>query len=377
MFNDTSNIWHSRYPIKSSAFALQLLKLDGPLLLLISIACLLGVFVLFSASNESTEILMRQLIRIGVAFAALLVTAQIPTDLIRRISPWGYFFGLVLLSFVLFLGDIGQGAQRWLDIGIRFQPSEIMKLAVPMMVAWYLHERKLPPSGKHILNIFILILIPSILIAKQPDLGTSILVFTSGILIIFLAGIPFRYISVLSLLAIPGSLLLWEFMEDYQKQRVITLLNPDIDPLGAGYNIIQSKIAIGSGGLFGKGWTNGSQVQLEFLPEKSTDFIFAVIGEEFGLLGLLCILIIYILIIARSLYIASQAPDLYSKLLAGSISLTFFVYVFVNAAMVIGLIPIVGIPLPLISYGGTSMVTLMIGFGILMSINANQKLLST
>jgi len=377
MFNDTSNIWHSRYPIKSSAFALQLLKLDGPLLLLISIACLLGVFVLFSASNESTEILMRQLIRIGVAFAALLVTAQIPTDLIRRISPWGYFFGLVLLSFVLFLGDIGQGAQRWLDIGIRFQPSEIMKLAVPMMVAWYLHERKLPPSGKHILNIFILILIPSILIAKQPDLGTSILVFTSGILIIFLAGIPFRYISVLSLLAIPGSLLLWEFMEDYQRQRVITLLNPDIDPLGAGYNIIQSKIAIGSGGLFGKGWTNGSQVQLEFLPEKSTDFIFAVIGEEFGLLGLLCILIIYILIIARSLYIASQAPDLYSKLLAGSISLTFFVYVFVNAAMAIGLIPIVGIPLPLISYGGTSMVTLMIGFGILMSINANQKLLST
>ena len=377
MFNDTSNIWHSRYPIKSSAFALQLLKLDGPLLLLISIACLLGVFVLFSASNESTEILMRQLIRIGVAFAALLVTAQIPTDLIRRISPWGYFFGLVLLSFVLFLGDIGQGAQRWLDIGIRFQPSEIMKLAVPMMIAWYLHERKLPPSGKHILNIFILILIPSILIAKQPDLGTSILVFTSGILIIFLAGIPFRYISVLSLLAIPGSLLLWEFMEDYQRQRVITLLNPDIDPLGAGYNIIQSKIAIGSGGLFGKGWTNGSQVQLEFLPEKSTDFIFAVIGEEFGLLGLLCILIIYILIIARSLYIASQAPDLYSKLLAGSISLTFFVYVFVNAAMVIGLIPIVGIPLPLISYGGTSMVTLMIGFGILMSINANQKLLST
>ena len=377
MFNDTSNIWHSRYPIKSSAFALQLLKLDGPLLLLISIACLLGVFVLFSASNESTEILMRQLIRIGVAFAALLVTAQIPTDLIRRISPWGYFFGLVLLSFVLFLGDIGQGAQRWLDIGIRFQPSEIMKLAVPMMVAWYLHERKLPPSGKHILNIFILILIPSILIAKQPDLGTSILVFTSGILIIFLAGIPFRYISVLSLLAIPGSLLLWEFMEDYQRQRVITLLNPDIDPLGAGYNIIQSKIAIGSGGLFGKGWIKGTQSYLEFLPEKSTDFIFAVIGEEFGLLGLLCILIIYILIIARSLYIASQAPDLYSKLLAGSISLTFFVYVFVNAAMVIGLIPIVGIPLPLISYGGTSMVTLMIGFGILMSINANQKLLST
>tara|TARA_B110000438_G_scaffold280393_1_gene305635 strand:+ start:953 stop:2086 length:1134 start_codon:yes stop_codon:yes gene_type:complete len=377
MFKDTSNTWHSKYSIKDSDLTLQLFKLDGPLLLLISIAFLLGIFVLFSASNESTEVLMRQLFRIGIAFIALMITAQISPDLIRRISPWSYFFGVVLLSLVLFLGDIGQGAQRWLDIGIRFQPSEIMKLAVPMMVAWYLHERKLPPSGKNILNIFILILIPSILIAKQPDLGTSILVFTSGILIIFLAGIPFRYISALSLFAIPGSLLLWKFMEDYQRQRVITLLNPDIDPLGAGYNIIQSKIAIGSGGLFGKGWTNGSQVQLEFLPEKSTDFIFAVIGEEFGLLGLLFILIIYILIIARSLYIASQAPDLYSKLLAGSISLTFFVYVFVNAAMVIGLIPIVGIPLPLISYGGTSMVTLMIGFGILMSINSNQKLLST
>lgn len=377
MLKVTSNTWRSRNLITGSNSALHLLKLDGPLLLLISIACLLGVFILFSASNESSEVLMRQLLRIGVAFIALLITAQIPTDLIKRISPWSYFFGLVLLSLVLLLGEIGQGAQRWLDIGIRFQPSEIMKLAVPMMVAWYLNERKLPPSGKQIFNIFILILIPSILIAKQPDLGTSILVFTSGILIIFLAGIPFRYIGALTLLAIPSSLLLWKVMEDYQRQRVITLLNPDSDPLGAGYNIIQSKIAIGSGGLFGKGWTNGSQVQLEFLPEKSTDFIFAVIGEEFGLLGLLCILILYILIIGRSLYIASQAPDIFSKLFAGSISLTFFVYVFVNAAMVIGLIPIVGIPLPLISYGGTSMVTLMIGFGILMSINSNQKLLST
>jgi|TARA_B110000438_G_scaffold33946_1_gene33704 rod shape determining protein RodA len=377
MLKVTSNTWRSRNLITGSNSALHLLKLDGPLLLLISIACLLGVFILFSASNESSEVLMRQLLRIGVAFIALLISAQIPTDLIKRISPWSYFFGLVLLSLVLLLGEIGQGAQRWLDIGIRFQPSEIMKLAVPMMVAWYLNERKLPPSGKQIFNIFILILIPSILIAKQPDLGTSILVFTSGILIIFLAGIPFRYIGALTLLAIPSSLLLWKVMEDYQRQRVITLLNPDSDPLGAGYNIIQSKIAIGSGGLFGKGWTNGSQVQLEFLPEKSTDFIFAVIGEEFGLLGLLCILILYILIIGRSLYIASQAPDIFSKLFAGSISLTFFVYVFVNAAMVIGLMPIVGIPLPLISYGGTSMVTLMIGFGILMSINSNQKLLST
>ncbi|MDE0743593.1 MAG: rod shape-determining protein RodA [Woeseiaceae bacterium] len=377
MFKNSNGSWRTKYSIKGDANVLQLLKLDGPLFLLITIACLLGVFVLFSASNESSEVLIRQLFRISVAFIALLITAQLPTDLIRRLSPWGYFFGLMLLSLVLFLGDIGQGAQRWLDIGIRFQPSEIMKLAVPMMVAWYLHEKKLPPSGKQIFIIFILILIPSILIAKQPDLGTSLLVFISGMLIIFLAGIPFRYISALVLMAIPSSVVLWKLMQDYQRQRVITLLNPDSDPLGAGYNIIQSKIAIGSGGLFGKGWTNGSQVQLEFLPEKSTDFIFAVIGEEFGLLGLLSLLILYTLIITRSLYIASQAPDLYSRLLAGSISLTFFVYVFVNAAMVIGLMPIVGIPLPLISYGGTSMVTLMIGFGILMSISSNRKLLST
>lgn len=377
MFKDPKKLWQKKYTMQGNGYVLQLLKLDGPLFLLITIACLLGVFVLYSASNESLDVLFRQLFRILIAFTALLITAQLPSDLIKRLSPWGYFFGLILLFLVLFLGDIGQGAQRWLDLGIRFQPSEIMKLSVPMMVAWYLHEKKLPPSGNHIFIIFVLILIPSILIAKQPDLGTSLLVFISGILIIFLAGIPFRYIGALVLMAIPSSVLLWKFMQDYQRQRVITLLNPDSDPLGAGYNIIQSKIAIGSGGLFGKGWTNGSQVQLEFLPEKSTDFIFAVIGEEFGLLGLLSLLILYTLIIARSLYIASQAPDLYSRLLASSISLTFFVYVFVNAAMVVGLMPIVGIPLPLISYGGTSMVTLMIGFGILMSISSNRKLLST
>lgn len=361
----------------SGAFLMQLLKLDGPLLFLISLISLIGVFVLYSASNESLEVLSRQLLRILIAFTALIITSQLSIDFIRRISPWGFFSGLLLLLLVLFSGDIGQGAQRWLNLGVRFQPSEVMKLAVPMMVAWYLYDKKIPPTGKQMLIIFILILMPSFLIAKQPDLGTSILVFTAGMLVVFLSGIHFRYIITLIFLAFPSSLLLWKFMAEYQKQRVMTLLNPDSDPLGAGYNIIQSKIAIGSGGLFGKGWTNGSQVQLEFLPEKSTDFIFAVIGEEFGLLGLLSILLIYILIIARGLFIASQATDLYSRLLAGSISLTFFVYVFVNAAMVIGLMPIVGVPLPLISYGGTSMVTLMIGFGILMSVNSNRKLLST
>ena len=351
-------------------------KYDKPLLILISITCLLGIFILYSASNESSEVLTRQLLRIFVAFIALFVVAQIPIDLIKRLSPWGYILGLALLSMVLFLGDTGQGAQRWLNLGIRFQPSEIMKLAVPMMVAWYLHEKRLPPTGKELLIIFIFILLPSFLIAKQPDLGTSLLVIAAGLIVVFLSGIPFRYLLSLLVLSIPSSFVLWKFMKEYQQQRILTLLNPDSDPLGAGYNIIQSKIAIGSGGIFGKGWTNGSQVQLEFLPEKSTDFIFAVAGEEFGLLGVLTILSLYILIIGRGLFIASQATDLYSRLLAGSISLTFSVYVLVNTAMVIGLMPIVGIPLPLISYGGTSMVTLMIGFGMLMSINSNRKLLA-
>ena len=376
MISNSKNMFEFRSK-GSGVFLMQLLKLDGLLLFLISLISLIGVFVLYSASNESLEVLSRQLLRILIAFTALIITSQLSIDFIRRISPWGFFSGLLLLLLVLFSGDIGQGAQRWLNLGVRFQPSEVMKLAVPMMVAWYLYDKKIPPTGKQMLIIFILILMPSFLIAKQPDLGTSILVFTAGMLVVFLSGIHFRYIITLIFLAFPSSLLLWKFMAEYQKQRVMTLLNPDSDPLGAGYNIIQSKIAIGSGGLFGKGWTNGSQVQLEFLPEKSTDFIFAVIGEEFGLLGLLTILLIYILIIARGLFIASQATDLYSRLLAGSISLTFFVYVFVNAAMVIGLTPIVGVPLPLISYGGTSMVTLMIGFGILMSINSNRKLLST
>ena len=352
------------------------LKYDGPLLMLISITCLLGVFILYSASNENSEVLTRQLLRIFVAFIALFVTAQIPTDLIKRLSPWVYILGLTLLLMVLFLGDIGQGAQRWLNLGIRFQPSEIMKLAVPMMTAWYLYEKRLPPTGKELLIMLIFILIPSFLIAKQPDLGTSLLVIIAGLLVVFLSGIPFRYLLSLLVLSIPSSLVLWKFMKEYQRQRILTLLNPDSDPLGAGYNIIQSKIAIGSGGIFGKGWTNGSQVQLEFLPEKSTDFIFAVAGEEFGLLGALTILTLYILIIGRGLFIASQATDLYSRLLAGSISLIFSVYALVNMAMVIGLMPIVGIPLPLISYGGTSMVTLMIGFGMLMSINSNRKLLA-
>ena len=354
----------------------NLIKYDGPLMILISITCLLGIFILYSASNESLDVLNRQIFRIFIAFTAMMLVSQIPTEILRKLSPWGYIGGIILLSMVLWLGEFGQGAQRWLNLGIRFQPSEIMKLSVPMMIAWYLHEKRLPPTGNELIVIMVLVIIPGLLIARQPDLGTSLLVIAAGLMVVFLSGIPFRYIFSLIILCIPSSLLLWKFMKDYQRQRVLTLINPDTDPLGAGYNIIQSKIAMGSGGIFGKGWTNGSQVQLEFLPEKNTDFIFAVVGEEFGLLGVLTILTLYILIIGRGLYIASNASDLYGRLLAGSISLTFFVYVFVNTAMVIGLMPIVGIPLPLISYGGTSMVTLMIGFGMLMSINSNRKLVA-
>jgi rod shape determining protein RodA len=316
-----------------------------------------------------------QLVRLGVALTTLLLVAQFSPDFLRRWTPWGYIAGLILLVLVLTTGEVGQGARRWLDLGIRFQPSEIMKLAVPMMTAWYLHDRQLPPRPGQLLILAVMIVVPTLLIARQPDLGTSILIAASGVIVIILAGLSLRLMIGLGVLSIPGAYILWQFMADYQKQRVLTLLDPGSDPLGAGYNIIQSKIAIGSGGLFGKGWTNGSQAQLEYLPERDTDFIFAVMGEEFGLLGLLSLLCLYMFVVGRGLYIALQAQDSYSRLLAGSISLTFFVYVFVNTAMVTGIIPVVGVPLPLVSFGGTSMVTLMAGFGILMSIHSHRKLL--
>lgn len=351
------------------------LNIDIPLLGSLLLICGFGLFVLYSAAGESSVLLINQAIRMGIALIAMLIVAQLPPDLLRRWTPWAYFGGLVLLVLVLTMGDIGQGARRWLNIGVRFQPSEAMKLAVPMMTAWYLHDREIPPKLRHITVIAVLIAVPTYLIAKQPDLGTSILIAASGIIVIILAGMSFKIIFGLGALSIPGAFLLWSFMQDYQKQRVLTLLNPDSDPLGAGYNIIQSKIAIGSGGLFGKGWTDGSQAQLEFLPERHTDFIFAVLGEEFGLLGVIGLLALYMFVIGRGLYIAFQAHDTYSRLLAGSISLTFLVYVFVNTAMVTGLVPVVGVPLPLVSFGGTSMVTLMVGFGILMSIHSYRKLL--
>ena len=374
--NDTQRLLTPKAaPLSNFALLMRRLHLDGPLLVGLLLVCAFGLFVLYSAVGESSRLLINQVIRLGVAFVAMFIVAQLPPEFLRRWTPWGYAAGLVLLVLVLTTGEVGQGARRWLDIGIRFQPSEAMKLGVPMMAAWFLHDRQIPPKISHLAIIAIMIVVPTILIAKQPDLGTALLIAASGIIVIILAGMSFRLIFGLGLAAIPGAMLLWRFMQDYQKQRVLTLLDPDSDPLGAGYNIIQSKIAIGSGGLFGKGWTNGSQAQLEFLPERDTDFIFAVLGEEFGLLGVLALLVLYVFVIGRGLFIAVQAQDTYSRLLAGSISLTFMVYVFVNTAMVTGLVPVVGVPLPLVSFGGTSMVTLMAGFGILMSIHSNRKLL--
>ncbi len=376
LLSDNQQLLTSRAaPLSDFARLVRRLHIDGPLLGGLLLICGFGLFVLYSAVGESNRLLVNQIIRLSIAFVAMLVVAQMSPDFLRRWTPWGYAAGIVLLVLVLTKGEVGQGARRWLDLGIRFQPSEAMKLGVPMMAAWFLHHRQMPPKFSQLLVIAVLITVPTLLIAKQPDLGTALLIAASGIIVMVLAGMSFRLILGLGVLAVPGALVLWNFMQDYQKQRVLTLLNPDSDPLGAGYNIIQSKIAIGSGGLFGKGWTNGSQAHLEFLPERDTDFIFAVLGEEFGLLGVLTLLTLYIFVIGRGLYIAAQAHDTYSRLLAGSISLTFLVYVFVNTAMVTGLIPVVGVPLPLVSFGGTSMVTLMAGFGILMAIHSHRKLL--
>ena len=374
--SDTQRLITSRVaPLGNLALLLRRLNIDGPLFAGILLISALGLVVLYSAVGENMRLLVNQVVRLCVALVAMLIMAQLSPDFLRRWTPWGFLAGLILLVLVLTTGEVGQGARRWLDLGIRFQPSEIMKLAVPMMAAWYLHDRQIPPRAGQLLLIAVMIILPTVLIARQPDLGTALLIAASGVIVIVLAGLPIRLMIALAVLAIPGALVLWNFMQDYQKQRVLTLLDPDSDPLGAGYNIIQSKIAIGSGGLFGKGWTNGSQAQLEFLPERDTDFIFAVMGEELGLLGVLALIVLYVFVVARGLYIAIQAPDTYSRLLAGSISLTFFVYVFVNTAMVTGLVPVVGVPLPLVSFGGTSMVTLLAGFGILMSIQSHRKLL--
>lgn len=354
------------------------LHLDFPLLAALVLLSLAGLAILYSSSGRNMDMVAGQAMRLGVAFTVMFILAQIPMHHIERWVPWLFGVVLALLLAVLLFGEIGKGAQRWLDIGLfRFQPSEMMKLAVPMMVSWYLADRPLPPNARHLGIAALIVIAPVLLIAKQPDLGTALLIAASGTFALLLAGVRWKYVALLTVVVSACAPLLWYMLHDYQRMRVLTFLDPARDPLGSGYHIIQSKIAIGSGGVYGKGWLNGTQSHLEFLPERSTDFIFAVFGEEFGLIGALFLLAIYTFIVVRGLYIATQAQDTFTRLLSGSLILTFFVYTFVNTGMVMGLLPVVGVPLPLISFGGTSMVTLMASFGIIMSIHTHRKLLST
>jgi len=368
----------ARRTLSASARLLGRLRLDGLLLGGLIAIAVFGLLVLYSASAQNLAFARGQFLRLGLGLFVLVMLAQVHPKYLRMFAPWIYVGGVLLLLIVALVGDVGKGAQRWLDLGfIRFQPSELMKLAVPMMCAWYLHDRPLPPNLFSQLALAGLILIPVALIAEQPDLGTALLIGASGVFVILLAGLRLRVIFTLVPLLVGLAWVGWHFLHDYQRRRVLTFLNPENDPLGAGYHIIQSQIAIGSGGVFGKGYMNGSQGQLEFLPERTTDFIFAVIGEEFGLLGLLVLLGAYLFVIGRGLYLALECQDTFARLVAGSVSLTFFVYVFINAGMVSGLVPVVGVPLPLVSYGGTSMVTLMAGFGILMSLHSHRKLVGS
>jgi rod shape determining protein RodA len=355
---------------------LQKIHIDLPLFSGLALLSGLAFVILYSAGGQNLDLLVRQAIRLGLATAIMLAIAQIHPRHLKLYSPFLFLAGILLLGAVLLIGEIGKGAQRWLDLGIlRFQPSELTKLSTPMMIAWYLSGHLPHPRGKELAMAGILVAIPTVLIAKQPDLGTAVLVGSAGSAVVFLAGLPWIYLFGL---VTAGACLLpvvWHFMHGYQRDRVLTLLNPEGDPLGRGYHIIQSKIAIGSGGIYGKGWLHGTQAHLEFLPERSTDFIFAVFAEEFGLLGGLGLLAIYLFILGRCFFIVVQAQDRFSRLLTGALTLTFFVYVFVNIGMVIGILPVVGVPLPLVSYGGTSMVTLLAGFGMLMSVQTHRKLL--
>ncbi|WP_435388951.1 rod shape-determining protein RodA [Halomonas maura] len=353
------------------------IHLDPWLLGMLLVLMLSGLVVLYSASGQRLDVVIAQGVRFGVALAGMVIIAQFtPATLLRWALP-AYLAGMAMLVAVEVMGDMGMGAQRWLVIPgvVRFQPSEMMKLAMPMMVAAWLSRRALPPGWQDLAVCAVLIGAPVLLIARQPDLGTSLLVALAAVFVILLAGLSWRVILVLGGLAASALPLLWMNMHDYQRQRVLTFLDPESDPLGAGWNIIQSTTAIGSGGLWGKGWLQGTQSQLEFLPERHTDFIVAVLGEEFGLVGMLVFLALYLMIVCRGLWLAGAAQETFGRLLAGSIILTFFIYVFVNVGMVSGILPVVGVPLPLVSYGGTSSVTLLAGFGILMAIHSHRRLL--
>lgn len=356
-------------------FTTKALHMDLPLLGLLLLLISLGLLILYSASNANMGMILRQSMRLIFASLIMIILSFIPPHKYKIWTPWLYGSGLILLIAVMVMGKIGKGAQRWLELGLfRFQPSEIMKLAVPMMAAWYFDRQTRPSSLKSITVAALIICIPAVLIAKQPDLGTAIMVAAAGFCVIFLAGIRFKVILLLVLLVGATIPIVWHVMHDYQKQRVYTLLDPEQDPLGSGYHIIQSKIAIGSGGLVGKGWQQGSQSHLNFLPEHATDFIFAVSGEEFGFAGGFAIIALIVFISLRSLNIAYNAQTSYTRLLAASLAMSFFMSGFVNIGMVMGIIPVVGIPLPLVSYGGTAMVTFLASFGVLMSISSHKIL---
>ncbi|NRB37576.1 MAG: rod shape-determining protein RodA [Pseudomonadales bacterium] len=354
----------------------QSINLDPWLLLLLVTLTICGLFLLYSASDYKIPTLKRQLTFYVIAYTVMIIIAQVPMLFFRRIAPFLYIIGVLLLLAVLLFGSGAKGAQRWLDIPgiIRFQPSEILKLVMPLTVAWYLSSRILPPSFKHVVAVMVLVMLPTIMIAAQPDLGTSILIASSGLFVLLLAGLSIWYIVSAVVLGISAAWPMWMFgLREYQKGRILTLLDPERDKLGAGWNIIQSKTAIGSGGFNGKGYLQGTQSQLNFLPESHTDFIIAVLAEEFGLIGVMLLLGLYLCIIIRGLMICWMADTTFNKLVAGSVTLTFFVYIFVNMGMVSGILPVVGVPLPLVSQGGTSIVTLMAGFGLLMAISSDKQ----
>lgn len=356
---------------------LEAIRLDPLLIFFLTTLACVGLFVVYSASGENMALVERHIYRLSLATILLIIIANISTRWLVSSSIFFYLIGIALLVAVIIFGEVGKGAQRWLNLGfIRFQPSEILKLAVPMMVAYYLKDKILPLGFKDLMISLGIVIIPVLLIAKQPDLGTAILVGSAGFFVLFIAGIRWKILSIMTLILLVTAPLFWKFaLHDYQKTRILTMLDPESDPLGSGYHIIQSKIAIGSGGTYGKGWLNGTQSQLDFLPERSTDFIFSVFSEEFGFIGIVLLLTLYCLIIFRGLFIAAHASNTFGRLLAGALSMTFFVYLFVNTGMVSGLLPVVGVPLPLVSYGGTSMVTLMIGFGMIMSIRSSKRFL--
>lgn len=362
--------------MRRRATLLQRMHIDGVLLLLLLLLASGSLFILYSAGGKNWELLIKQATSYGIGFGAMIVIAQLEPRFMARWVPLGYLAVVAMLFAVEFVGYTAMGATRWINIPgvIRFQPSEFMKIIMPATIAWYLAKRTLPPTLKHVAASLALIGIPFVLIVRQPDLGTSLLILASGAFVLFMAGLRWRWILSVLAAAVPVAVAMWFFiMHDYQKQRILTFLDPESDPLGTGWNIIQSKAAIGSGGVFGKGWLLGTQSHLDFLPESHTDFIIAVLGEEFGLVGICALLLIYLLLIGRGLVITAQAQTLYGKLLAGSLTMTFFVYVFVNIGMVSGLLPVVGVPLPFISYGGTSLVTLLSAFGVLMSIHTHRK----